>query len=260
MGKASQSKAARREIVDGRTFSRPPVRIMVGMPSLGGLISIQTATSLLGLTLPGNTLRMSFPTGLPVDRARNMIAAEALEPDERGQSYTHLLFLDDDSVPPRETLPRLLSHGLALVSGLVYRREVVSTPAFITERDAAGVRENWTPGDLLSVYAVGAACLLLETSMLKRMRDELPLDRDPDGVPQWFRCASEYAQAGEDIDFCEKAARLGYVPVVDTGLLVWHWSNTERRAYPLDKWREFTRHGTTTWQTPNGPHVWRMRG
>lgn len=250
-----RSRASQTPVSPGSAHSRQPISITLGLPSRG-LVSIQWSLALLGAILPNALahIRISAPVGLRVDAARNTIVADALKTDARGKASSHLLFLDDDTLIPRDGIARLIAHDLPIVSALVYTRGFVSRPAFTPEKGML-VRQDWVPGDLIACYGVGAACLLIKVEVLRRMLEELPLEIEG-GLPKWFSCVSDLLLAGEEDFFCENAAKPGYQPVVDTGVFCWHWDNNERCAYPLDKWREFQERGTITWPTRNGPILW----
>ena len=68
-----------------------------------------------GLIIPnGNVTVLS---GMPFDNARNAACQQALD-----GGFSNLMFLDDDTIPPHDVIPRLLAHNLPIVSGVYYRR------------------------------------------------------------------------------------------------------------------------------------------
>lgn len=164
------------------------------------------------LTKPRRWLPMMIDR-LHVDRARNEIVETILHPEKpRPPQYpgglpreygeaTHLLFLDDDMLFPKNGLIRLLSHDLPVVSGFYVGRNPPHLPVAYRKVD----ENQWIPitkfcAGLQEVDALGAGFLLIKTEVFK------------DWPRPWFEFSDKM---GEDMYFCEEAKRRGFSIYLD---------------------------------------------
>lgn len=135
---------------------------------------------------------------------RNSIVKQALDCNE----FSHILFLDLDHRHHPETIVKLLSHKLPIVSGLSFRRSEPYDPIMF-RRDGEKFKnvEEWNDGELLEVDTVGAASLLVDIDVFKQMK-----------YP-YFEMDYKYGAGvvSEDFAFCLKAKDLGYKIFCDTG-------------------------------------------
>lgn len=118
---------------------------------------------------------------------------------------SHILFLDSDMMFPRETLGRLLSHGLDIV-GCTYSQR--HSPRGYTHRSMTG--DYNVPLDLerdtFEVKSMGLGCCLIKTEVFKAIeRPWFPV-RYLGGV----RDDGADAHTSEDIAFFEKATAAGF--------------------------------------------------
>lgn len=146
-------------------------------------------------------------SGKALDDMRNALLADAT-----GAGCTHVIFMDTDQVYPRETIPRLLSHNLPIVGGMVNRRYPPFDPLLL-KGDIGGYRtvEDWKPGDLVEVDATGTGCLLIRMEVFRKMPSP------------WFRFRNIGGRmVGEDIGFCSDAKAAGYKIYVDTSVEIGH--------------------------------------
>jgi hypothetical protein len=142
---------------------------------------------------------------------------------EKGLSEgcTHLLFLDTDQDFPRDTIPKLLAHRMPVVVAPVHRRYPPfdhlllrrvcddESPSSVS-RYALVPDEEAYSGKVVEIDATGAACMMIETAILK-------------DIPRpWFKSPMEKGDPGEDIYFCEKV-RESFIPIhADTSIRVDH--------------------------------------
>jgi hypothetical protein len=190
------------------------------------MVSLDWAFGLRSLQLP--PLVDSFlPSGLPWDEARTAAAYHCLK---TGKQW--MFQLDSDVVCPPDTVMRLLSYRLPIVSGLYHQRfptgpiefELKYMPCIFNEgRDAQGnpsrVEVNFQYGQLVEVDYAPAGCLLTHRSVFERMLQA--------GIKQFFEFTSHVAVPSpdgksEDFDFCEKARKLGFKVLCDTGIQCVH--------------------------------------
>lgn len=131
--------------------------------------TIAWSFGLRNLIVPGQILPVS---GMPFDHGRNSIVQTALT-----NGFSHVFMLDSDVIPPRDTILRLMSHNLPVVSGVYCRRSpphgvpvMLKGGQWITQLPASG---------LMEVDLVGAGCLLVHRSVFESIPHQRP------GKP-WF--------------------------------------------------------------------------
>lgn len=161
------------------------------------------------LAIPANST-YSFITGMPFDHARNTACQTALD-----HGFQYLFFLDDDVVPPPNTIHQLISLNLDIVSGLYYRRAMPIHPVALVES-----KEGPSPVPLSNLEGiqkvdfVGAGCLLIKRHVLEKMHKpwfEWTLDKEIPG-----------RKLSEDFEFCRRAKMHGFDIHVDTRLKCKH--------------------------------------
>lgn len=242
--------------------------LAIGIPSFG-MVHLFFCGRLFNLRHPMNRIvRQYYVVGKEVGAARNEIAANALGIDSAQEKCTKLLFLDDDVLFHPDALLKLLSHDRPIVSGLYYTKTSVPTP-LVLHGQYGGTARGWTPGDLVECEGHGMGLCLIDTEVLRRVRDECDIGVDKFGFPAWFETKKDvdvlradgtpsFHSSTEDWNFLEKARSLGYRPCVDTSpqTFAWHIDTKQMRIYPEKQWHEYQTRGTITWDTNRGPVVW----
>jgi len=174
---------------------------------------------------PWDIIRLS---GLPFDSARNHAAYQCLN-----GGYQWLFFLDADILAPKETIPRLMSHRLPIVSALYYQRfptwtgmEGLYLPCMFNEvaQPNGTIQKqpitDFKPGSLVEAHMVPAGSLLIHRSVFERMLAA--------GIKMFFRwtLTAESVPPGtgysEDFFFCKQARELGFKVFCDTSLVCEH--------------------------------------
>lgn len=160
-----------------------------------------------------------------IEEMRNQIVSQALN-----QACTHLLMMDTDQIYPADTIPKLLSHDVDVVGGVVHRRY----PPFdaILYRGKIGKyihvsEEECYSGKLVKVDATGCGCVLYNTKVFIDIPSPwFEVDVNPEGK-----------SVGEDIKFCSKLRDVGYDIHVDTSIEIGHMSLmiVNRSTYELFK-------------------------
>lgn len=212
--------------------------IFVGVPSFG-LVSVTWHSHMMQIQTPLNrVLRHLYVVGREVGDARNELAEAALAYEgPNGERCSHVLFIDDDVLVPSHAIMQLLSHNRPIVSGLYYAKTITPQPLILSHKHD-GVITDFADGDLVECDAHGMGCTLIAREVFEALPKpwfQTTKARGPDqeGVPV-------YVHQTEDVWFLDKARRAGFQPCVDTGLFCFHWSNTEKVGYPLDRWRAHT--------------------
>ena len=201
--------------------------VQIGIPIIGDMTDA-IFYSFLGLVKPPGT-KLTKVRGKGADMARNTVV-RALEKD-------WLFFMDSDQTFHPDTLMRLLSWDLPVISGLYFKSpgkpvphvykyawkdgghlyigmvdEIFkylsrykdtlkgSLPAIVlpTQRE-----------DLIECDGIGAGCLLVHRRVFEAIE------------PPWFEYTKD-SNLGEDFDFCRKVIQAGFKIYVDPGVICGH--------------------------------------
>jgi len=157
--------------------------------------------------------------GLDYAEARNAIVAAALQDD----AVTHVLFVDDDVLMPRDGLARLLEYNLPIVSGTYVKKNpqletgvtaIGADSAYIVSQQCVPYRH----GDMepIVVSCTGGGFILIDVEVFQQLGDK-PYEFIVDQTPQGNR-----VRIGEDSLFCQKAAARGIKTAVVPGLCGLH--------------------------------------
>ena len=117
---------------------------------------------------------------------------------------THILFIDSDVVPRKNTLKAMLEHGKDIISAVVpiCQQGILK---WNVRRDGEFVLDDELPQDLFKAESAGFGCVLVKTSVLDKM--------------DWPYWRSKYKPGlrvvGEDIYFCQNAVKAGFDIWVD---------------------------------------------
>lgn len=145
-----------------------------------------------------------------VDQNRHQLSVTAVE-----GGATHLMWLDDDMVFPRDTMLRLLARNVPIVGANYAMRKMPAPPVALEHNGGDGVvRKRLYPyedqPEMVPVDTIGFGCVMVQA----RVFDDL-------GPAPWFRqyySDEKQKWVGEDFHFCELARAAGYKVWVDTDL------------------------------------------
>jgi len=202
----------------------PANGVQIGIPVLGDMPD-EIFYSFLGLKKPQGT-RLTKIKGVPADVARNEIIKK-LEKD-------WLFFMDSDQTFHPESLMKLLSWGLPIVSGVYFKTPGKPIPhiykyageekgkpvykSLIEEvfnfLDGKEIKETATvlPSehkDLIECDGVGGGCLLVHKSVIDKI------------TPPYFQYTDD-STGGEDFYFCRKVKDAGFKIFCDPGVICGH--------------------------------------
>ncbi len=187
------------------------MRILIGIPTMGSVHPLLALRCINWDKHHPVEFYFSYKVS-PVDRARNKIVEAFMQGD-----YTHLLFIDSDTIPPIDTIDRLLSHDVPVVSGL--------TPIFNLEDmeqydncsqggEPVGRRTGLQPID-----RCGASCLLIRREVFEELK------------PPYFKFVMNEANTeqvmGEDLYFCDSLGRTKFQLLADTDVICRHAKEIE---------------------------------
>lgn len=206
-------------------LKRPKVVHLV-MPSNRGEIDVRVVFAYHHMVIRFVTEELAKPdgpdyglyeyniTGAFITDARNRAAEIAIEgqPDRNLPPADYLVMMDDDMVPPSDTIARLLAHNKPIVAPLFHHRRPPFKPV-VMEYASTGDKLEYVivnpEKSLQEVDAVGGGLVCIDVNRTLRKM-----------IRPFFWMAPEY---GEDIYFCHKAKQEAKARVfVDTTIDVGH--------------------------------------
>lgn len=197
-------------------------KVLIGLPTMGSvhvMLMVLINSWVAEAAMEGVYDLSVYPTmGVsPVDNARNHIVEEFLKTD-----CTHLLFIDSDTIPPKNALKKLLAAKKDIVSALTPiiehdENRVNDSKGFYRKYNVVGFNDKHVNEHigLVPCKGAGSSCILIAREVFEKL--ERPWYRfqyqDDNGVP---------VIVGEDILFTAKALAAQIVPYVDTSIICGH--------------------------------------
>lgn len=203
-----------------------PFRVLVGIPTMGAVQPNLVAVLLRwAREFKDDEVSFYFTYRVsPVDRARNQIVKFFLE---EPSNFTHLLFIDSDTVPPVDALRRLLSHDQPMVSGLTpilhWNQVAKHWDTFdncFTHQDtddagkptATHVAERHT--GLQQIFRCGSSCVLIKREVFEALTK-------PHYEFLYNEDRTQHTRS-EDIHFCDNVRAAGFTIHADTDVVCNH--------------------------------------
>jgi hypothetical protein len=176
------------------------LNVFIGVPTYRYYVHYGLVIALLDWVRRLDYVRqvLFFPGLLPIDLARNQIVKSFLQTDA-----THLLMLDDDVIPPRNALEKLLADGKDIVSGIYPAHTKDSDgqpqpPAPVAIRDGEPVHGE----ELEQVDYIGGGCLLVRRQVFEAIDEPwFEFEFTPD---------HSLMTVSEDVHFCNLAKAQGF--------------------------------------------------
>lgn len=176
------------------------MRGLIGVPHTG-LVPWEFSEALRSLDMPEDCeIHIGGIANSVVHIGREATCALALQ-----NNFDWIVMIDSDMVPEPQTIKKLLRHNKEIVSAPCFKRTPPFTPCFYKKLAVENNRvvidpcTEW-PDRLFEVQGVGAACLLIRTSALKKMQ-----------APYFYPLPT----TGEDISFCMRAQKAGIPIYID---------------------------------------------
>lgn len=182
-------------------------KMILGIPH-NGIVSMEWAENYKNLVCP--PAFRTYTKGQPIDAARNTLVQKMQE-----TNCDWVFFLDSDVLCPGDTIQRLLSHRLPIVSGLYYTRHSPINPAMWRD---AGDKAHFLPindfqiGTLIEADVIGMGCCLIHRSVFDKLQKP------------YFKWTNGFQENGvsEDFYFCNQAKSQGFHIFVDTSIMCEH--------------------------------------
>ena len=192
-------------------MSMPSVRnemegtVFIGMPSRG-LVAVDLLVAYAELIKPKHYFVST--NIVPLDAARNSLVADFLV---KTPEATHLLFWDDDIVPPKDALLKLWRHQEPIVSGLYFKKAPPYEPVMGIYTETPTEKGfttflDWEDGKSYYVDAVGMGFCLIRRDVFQ----EIPF-------PPF-----KFGEFSEDYEFCLLCRKHGFRIKVDTSVKLIH--------------------------------------
>ena len=184
--------------------------IAIVFPSRG-ICDPAFAIALRLLEIPADQFSVIYVEGCDTAYSRNILAEKS-----KGVA-DYIFFIDDDILPPINTITRLLSHKKDIVCGLYFAKQEPHFPQIFLKNTEDPTRydcvEDYKKDSLIEVDSCGAGCMLIKAEIFKKLK--LPYF--------WYIPKSEdKPRKGEDFYFCEKVKEAGYKIYCDTSILCKH--------------------------------------
>lgn len=195
------------------TKRRKDFKLGIGLPHTDKTVASYFFDSWVAMDKPDFIyMRPPYTGYIGIDKARNALVLDAFT-----SGCSHLLMMDTDQIYPPDTIPKLLSHGVDVIGGVVHRRYIPFDP--IVYRGGIGeyvhVPDNEAySGKLIEVDATGCGCILYNMEVFTKIQ------------PPWFEIyqLETGKDVGEDIGFCAKLREAGFRIFVDTSIEIEHMS------------------------------------
>lgn len=160
----------------------------------------------------------------PVDNARNHIVEEFLKTD-----YTHLLFIDSDTIPPADAITKLLAADKEIVSALTPivehdENRKNDSQGFYRKYNVVGWHDKHVNEfiGLVPCKGAGSSCILIRRDVFEKMSKPWYrfVYQDDTGKKEM---QGKDVIIGEDIYFTARAiGELQIMPHVDTSIICKH--------------------------------------
>ena len=171
------------------------MKLLIAIPSLD-MVHVEFVKSLTALVQrldhDGVDADVKIMSGTLVHVARDRLASHAI-----ANGYTHVLWLDADMVFDDELLYDLQFSHKPFVTGIARSRRWPYTSCVFADLETMDRIEE-PPSDTFPIAGCGFACVLMVTDILRDVRDKCGT------------CFLPTARLGEDLAFCQRAARAGW--------------------------------------------------
>lgn len=174
------------------------------VPRSGKAVPSEWAFALKFMDFPINMFGVYHsPLGLPVDEARNSCVEFARE-----QKSKYLFFLDEDTVPPTETVRKFVylmenNPGIDVLGGVYFSKCMPPAP-LVFRGNGAGSYWDWKIGEMFWCTGLGMGCTMIRMSVFDKIEKPYFLTVKADGHIDNVHKVEAWT---EDLYFCEKVLK-----------------------------------------------------
>lgn len=161
-------------------------RILIAVPQRNNFVYDEFWFRLHQMQRPPET-DVVFDSGRPLDITRNLFVSRCL-----AGGYDYLFFVDDDIILEHDTLHKLVTARVPVVSGVYFARSPPHYPLVIVG-DQAIPKEELGKDELLSVDGFGMGCCLIHKSMLTMMGKKM----------EWRCLTNHIKEVGKKVYSCD---------------------------------------------------------
>ena len=144
---------------------------------------------------------------------RNMLRQKALDED-----YDYFLNIDQDVVPPRDMIEKMLNHNKNIVTGVYFNpwerngeKRILATIWICARNDPkklVPIKQDLVAGDnLIKIDSCGSGCLMIHRRVLEKIK---------------FRYDLSEGEGVDDVFFCQDAKKEGFEIYADTSIKCKH--------------------------------------
>jgi FkbM family methyltransferase len=187
-------------------------KILIAIPT-ARYIEADTFKSIYDLEIPeGYKTTFQYFYGYRIDQIRNLIAEWVVN-----YNFDYLFAVDHDITFPPDTLKKMLSHDVPVITG-VYRQRlpVHKIEIYDTNLHRMDISQVYNRG-LIEIGGCGFGCILIKREVMVDI-----------GYPQFeYHVTKDFSKTlSEDNDFCLKARKKGYKIYCDSSIMCGHIGST----------------------------------
>lgn len=178
------------------------MNILIAIPSATGMIPLKVMSRLIQLDKPKDCIvNFGYVERMMIDKARNGMAQQCLK-----NKNDYLFFCDDDQVPDKDTLVKMIELDKDIVGCAIPSRNGNKELAMY-EKNGDRIKEF---KETREIGAIGMGSTLIKAQVLKEMVEVY-------GNPFQFETKMQkvdgediLVEYSEDINFCRRARELGF--------------------------------------------------
>lgn len=208
------------------------IKVVIAVPFSGRFVPPEWAIALATLQFPMNcSIAHMAIKGRKRDEARTFLVEQSLS---LGAEY--ILFLDDDTAPPPDTISQLMKEldstgDDVVVCGGIYTDKRDSPSPMVFKDHLGGPFWRWKYGDVFPCHSLGTGCMMIRLSVFKQLekpwfRDITTLAEaigDPVALPNGPEPGVTTFRMTDDIYFQTKLANTGFKVLAHGGVLPIHY-------------------------------------
>lgn len=229
-----------------RQLESSMIKYIVAIPFSGRYVAPEWSLSMMNLHHPRNTRHGQYATkGMKRDEARVKLVEKAL-----AEKAEYVLFIDDDTAPPFDTITKLtmeldIADPDVMVIGGIYTTKTEPFEPLVFMDHGSGPFWKWKFGDVFPCWGIATGCMLIRTEVFRHIPK--PWFRDIDSVDEVGTDIQAFGKDGkpdefhmtDDLYFCQKVNDAGFKILAHGGVLCVHWDQKGRGhtlpddAYPV---------------------------